>query len=85
MIKVDYARLAGGADDVFVPGLGTLGKTLPSPSKSVPMEMYLGEGPESGLLVICIGNRKAAVPVTSFQVLVYSAENTKASKPTKVA
>ncbi len=73
--KVIYAKLHA---DLFVPGVGTLGSTLPPPSKSVKLEMET-----DFITLFCkAGNVEFTHPCASIQVMVHPSEPNKGTSKT---
>lgn len=68
---VKYAKLQG--QDTFIPGLGSLGSTLPSPSRTLNIQMFLdSEFPT--LLFVNINGSGHSVPLANVQILSFSPE-----------
>lgn len=79
MRKVTYAKIHG---DLFIPGLGGLGSTLPSQSKTVNLQMSYGQNEDGaeGLFLVANVNFEIFVPASSVLLVVYAPREAKISK-----
>ena len=68
MHKVKFVKLH--SDDTHVPGIGSIGNTLPHPSKSFDLEMRYDEKN----LFLTINNVKAMIPAANIKILVVDEE-----------
>lgn len=65
MRKLNYVKLHGG--DAFIPGIGGLGSTLPSQSKTLDMVMFASEAG----VCLSVNGRDAFIPWANVQLAVY--------------
>lgn len=73
MRRLNYVKLHGG--DAFIPGIGGLGSTLPSQSKTLDIKMYASD---SGVCLY-VNGRDAFIPWANVQLAVYDGESEFAS------
>lgn len=77
---VTYVKLHG--TEAFIPGIGGLGTTLPSPNKSLNVHM---EHTEAGLYIQINNKVEITIPWANVQLAVYKSESGLKVVPTDVA